>query len=110
MQPGNLNPLVSFNAPFPPVVSLHSLPVHNSNLTAEEGPALHSNPIAKEEWFQIPPLRCLRLLLFSPSRFPSPPHGSGHFLTGRFTGRIATKALMLLVLHGFTGKKEIYAP
>src|SRR2546423_1071843 len=49
-------------------------------------------------------------MYISPRRLPSPPHGSRHFLTGRFTGRIATKALIPLAAHGFTGKKEIYDP
>src|SRR5437588_9846375 len=48
-------------------------------------------------------LRFLRLLMFNPSlAFCSPLHGSGHFLTGRFTGGIVIKALIPLLPHGFT--------
>ncbi len=68
MQLANRNPVVCFNAPFPPVLSLRSLsslPALHSNHTAEDGPTLYSNQIAKEG---LKPLRAVsaHVLLFAP--------------------------------------------
>ncbi len=74
-------------------------------------PVLNSRAVANSGLLLATlPLRFLRLLMFNPSpAFCSSPHESGHFLTGRFTGGIVIKALIPLLPHGFTGKKDLYA-